>query len=152
VGVTVDRSISDLGAIEITSSPSGAHITLDNQEDERWITPFTFRNVRPGRHTLDIRKPGYSTERRSLIVLGTGAQQVHIQLVAVSGILEVNTDPAGALVYVDGRLVSEVTPARLKLSAGSRRVVLRKEGFRDVEKLVEIKDSTITTIEQVLIP
>jgi serine/threonine protein kinase len=152
LGPTLSRSITDLGTVEITSTPSGAQVTLDNQEDESWITPFTFRNVKPGRHTLDIRKPGYSTERRSLIVLGSGAQQVHIQLVVVSGILEVNTDPAGARVYVDGRLVSEVTPARLKLSAGSRRVVLRKEGFRDVEKFVEIKDSTITTIEQILIP
>jgi hypothetical protein len=151
-GAILNRTITDLGTVEITSTPSGAQVILDNQEDERWNTPFTFRNVKPGRHTLDIRKAGYGTERRILIVLGSRGQKVHVQLVETSGFLEVNTEPAGARVYVDGRLVSEATPATLKLSPGSKRVLLRKEGFRDVEKFVEIKDSTITTIQQVLIP
>jgi eukaryotic-like serine/threonine-protein kinase len=148
----LDHSAIVLGTLQISSTPSGAQVILDNKEDERWITPFAFRNVAPGRHTLDIRKPGYSTERRTVIVFGSEAQKVDVQLVEASGILEVNTDPAGARVYIDGELKSELTPARLKLSPGPRRVLLRKEGFREVEKLVEIKDNTITTIEQILIP
>jgi hypothetical protein len=68
------------------------------------------------------------------------------------GILKVSTVPSGAHIYVDGELRGEVTPASLRIPAGVRRILLRKEGFRDLEQVIEIEDNSVTTLNQQLGP
>ncbi len=43
--------------LQLTSSPSGAEVYLDNQF--QGSTPCTVANVNPGNHTLEFRSPGY---------------------------------------------------------------------------------------------
>jgi hypothetical protein len=47
------------GTIQLTSSPSGAEIYLNNQY--QGSTPSTIPNVEPGNHTLEFRYPGYQS-------------------------------------------------------------------------------------------
>ena len=115
------------------------------------MTPFTFETVPIGRHTLEFKKAGYSTERRIVVLQGNAAQRINVVLSPVSGILKVITVPGGAQIYVDGELKSETTPATLKLRAGSRRIRLRKEGYQEAEQLVEIEDNSVTTLNQQLL-
>ena len=60
--------------------------------------------------------------------------------------------PAGAQIYIDGELQPQVTPATLRVSGGIRRILLRKEGYKDAEQLVEIEDNSLTTLTQQLAP
>jgi len=138
--------------IQVTSNPSGAEIIFDDQQNRAWTTPFTFQNVSKGRHTLEVRKPGYVTERRIVVLLGNESQRVSVVLAMAAGVLKVSTVPGGASIYVDGELRREVTPASLKIPAGARRILLRKEGYRDVEQVIEIEDNSITTLNQQLAP
>jgi len=140
-----------LGSIQVSSTPPGAQIVFDDKEEESWLTPYTFHEIAAGRHTLDIKKSGFNTERRIVILFGKETQRINLVLVPVSGILEVTTEPAGAQIYVDGEMKSELTPATLKLPAGARRIVLRKAGFRDAEQLIEIEDNSVTTLNQQLL-
>src|SRR5437867_1099884 len=140
-----------LGTIQVSSTPPGAQIVFDDKEEESWLTPYTFREIAAGRHTLDIKKVGFNTERRIVILFGTETQRINVVLVQASGILQVTTAPSGAQIYVDGELKSELSPATLRLPAGARRVLLRKEGFRDVEQLIEIEDNSVTTLNQQLL-
>ena len=73
-------------------------------------------------------------------------------LAMAAGMLKVSTVPEGASIYVDGELKREVTPASLKIPAGARRILLRKEGYRDIEQVIEIEDNSITTLNQQLSP
>ena len=50
---------SGKGTIQLTSSPSGAEIYLDNQY--QGSTPGTITNVEQGNHTLEFRYPGYQS-------------------------------------------------------------------------------------------
>jgi hypothetical protein len=140
-----------LGTIQVSSAPPGAQIVFDDKEEEGWLTPYTFHGIAAGRHTLDIKKSGFNTERRIIILFGKETQRIKVALVPASGILKVTTVPAGAKIYVDGEMKSEVTPAALALPAGARRILLRKEGFRDVEQLIEIEDNSVTTLSQHLL-
>jgi len=140
------------GIIQVTSSPSGAEIIFDDRQNSAWTTPFTFQNVSKGRHTLEVRKTGYVTERRIVVLLGNESQRVSVLLAMAAGVLKVSTVPGGASIYVDGELKREVTPASLKIPAGARRILLRKEGYRDVEQVLEIEDNSITTLNQQLAP
>jgi hypothetical protein len=116
------------------------------------MTPYTFQNVSKGRHTLEVRKSGYLPERRIVVLLGNESQRVSVVLAMAAGILKVSTVPGGASIYVDGELKREMTPASLKIPAGSRRILLRKEGYQDVEQVIEIEDNSITTLNQQLAP
>ncbi|MEW5976095.1 MAG: protein kinase [Acidobacteriota bacterium] len=140
------------GTIQVSSSPAGAQIIFDGADRPEWRTPYTFEDVPAGRHTLDIKQRGYNTERRIIVLFGTETQRVNIFLVPASGILKVTTVPPGAQVYVDGELKAESTPTTLKLSAGPRRVTLRRQGFKDSEQVIEIEDNTVTTLNQQLAP
>jgi serine/threonine protein kinase len=140
------------GIIQVTSNPSGAEIIFDDRQNGSWTTPYTFQNVSKGRHTLEVRKSGYVTERRIVVLLGNESQRVSVALMIAAGMLKVTTVPGGASIYVDGELKREVTPASLKIPAGTRRILLRKEGYRDVEQIIEIEDNSITTLNQQLAP
>ncbi len=118
------------GIIQVTSTPSGAEIIFDDRQNGSWTTPYTFQNVSKGRHTLEVRKSGYVPERRIVVLLGNESQRVSVVLTMAAGMLKVSTVPGGASIYVDGELKREVTPANLKIPAGTRRILLRKEGYK----------------------
>jgi hypothetical protein len=40
----------------------------------------------------------------------------------------------------------------LKIPAGTRRILLQKEGYKNVEQVIEIEDNSITTLNQPLVP
>ena len=140
------------GTIQVSSTPSGAAIAFDDRAEASWRTPHTFQNLPQGRHTLQVSKPGYVTETRIVALSGNESQWVHVVLTKATGILKVSTVPSGAQIYVDGELRGEVTPASLRIPAGVRRILLRKEGFRDLEQVIEIEDNSVTTLNQQLGP
>jgi serine/threonine-protein kinase len=143
---------SSSGVIQVVSTPPGAEIVFDDQQNKAWTTPFTFQSVSKGRHTFEIRRSGYVPERRILVLLGNEIQKVSVVLTMSAGLLKVTTAPGGASIYVDGELKREVTPASLKIPAGARRILLRKEGYKDVEQVIEIEDNSIVTLNQQLAP
>jgi PEGA domain-containing protein len=62
----------------------------------------------------------------------------------LSGTVVLTSVPEGAEIFLDGELVG-MTPSRLKIPAGSRRLSFRKRGFKDYEKvLVILQDSDLT--------
>jgi len=152
VAVPANTAATVPGIIQVTSSPSGAEIIFDDRQNSAWTTPFTFQNVSKGRHTFEVRKSGYVTERRIVVLLGNESQRVSVVLTMAAGLLKVSTVPGGASIYVDGELKREMTPTSLKIPAGPRRILLRKEGYQDVEQVIEIDDNSITTLNQQLVP
>ena len=61
---------AEKGTLQLTSSPTGAEIYLDNQY--RGTTPGTVSGVEPGNHTLEFRLKGYQAgNQRSRYLRGT---------------------------------------------------------------------------------
>lgn len=54
------------GTLQLTSSPSGSEIYLDNQY--RGSTPSTISDVAPGNHTLEFRSGGYKNWKATITV------------------------------------------------------------------------------------
>jgi hypothetical protein len=59
-------SSQEKGTLQLTSSPSGAQMYLDNQY--QGSTPNTITNVEPGNHTLEFRYPGYQSWSTPILV------------------------------------------------------------------------------------
>ncbi|MGA8489337.1 MAG: PEGA domain-containing protein [Terriglobales bacterium] len=120
------------GQLSVTSTPAGAKIQIDGQNDASWVTPFNLAGLNPGQHTLTISKPGYAAETRTIGV-GSGSKSfVSVQLAALTATLSVTSDPAGAAIWMDGRDTGRVTPAQISVDrAGNHSFVFKKQGYLD---------------------
>ncbi|MFN3325781.1 MAG: serine/threonine-protein kinase [Bryobacteraceae bacterium] len=130
--------------LEIISQPVGALARVDNRADLECRTPCEL-TLEPGRHTLEVTLPGY---RRALRIFEVpGERAMVLQLEEMVGTLMIKTEPAGASIYIDGRLLPEKTPASLRIPAGTRRLTLVKEGYPRIEETIEVRDRALTNYE-----
>ncbi|HEX9120709.1 MAG TPA: protein kinase [Terriglobales bacterium] len=121
---------ADLGDLQISSTPFGAKVTIDGKTDPDWVTPFAAKRLKPGRHTVGFTFKGYQPATRQADVVAGTKLPLYVQLQVAQGFLVLNSDPAGAAIYIDGSDSGQVTPARITVNAGKHRVALRKEGFK----------------------
>lgn len=69
-----------------------------------------------------------------------------------TGILYVDSRPAGAAIYLNGSKYSDVTPARIEeLKPGSYKVVVRREGFYPWEKDLEVRGNMVTKADRIVL-
>jgi hypothetical protein len=73
---------AEKGTLQLTSSPPGAEIYLDNQY--RGTTPSTISAVEPGSHTLEYRSKGY-TSWKSVVTVSPGTSHYFGALTAQPG-------------------------------------------------------------------
>ncbi|MGD0180652.1 MAG: PEGA domain-containing protein [Terriglobales bacterium] len=120
------------GQLSVTSTPAGAQIQIDGQNDSTWVTPFNLAGLNPGQHTLTISKSGYAAETRTIDV-GSGSKSfVSVQLAQLSATVSVSSEPAGAAIWMDGKDTGRVTPAQFSVDrAGNHSFVFKKQGYLD---------------------
>ena len=118
------------GQLTVNSNPEGAQVQIDGRSDTAWVTPFNLSGVAPGQHTAVISKPGYVSQTHTIDV-GSGRKSfVALQLVALSAAVLVNSEPAGAVVVIDGRDSGRLTPTQLSVDKpGNHTILVRREGY-----------------------
>jgi eukaryotic-like serine/threonine-protein kinase len=120
------------GQLSVSSTPAGAQIRIDGQNNSSWITPFNLAGLNPGQHTLTISKPGYAPQTRNIDV-GSGSKSfISVQLAQLSATVSVSSDPTGAAVWMDGRDTGRVTPIQLLVDKpGNHSFVFKKQNYLD---------------------
>jgi serine/threonine-protein kinase len=120
------------GQLSVTSTPAGAQIQIDGQNNSAWVTPFNLAGLNPGQHTLTISKPGYAAETRNIDV-GSGSKSfISVQLAQLSATVSVTSDPAGAAIWIDGKDTGRTTPAQISVDKpGNHSFVFKKQGYLD---------------------
>jgi len=119
------------GKLAVDSTPQGAQVQLDGRSDPSWVTPFTLPNLQPGQHSVTVSKAGYSSDTRTVNVASGNQATVVAHLSQLMATLVVNSDPAGAIIYVDGRDTGAKTPGQVNVDKGSHVVLVRKMGYID---------------------
>ncbi len=113
--------------LQLITSPGGATATLDGRSEQSCSTPCQLQTS-PGRHSIAFTLPGYQIEHRD-IDMGTGPLELPaVILHAQSGALMLSSTPPGATILVNGKAVTEVTPARLVLPPGTYKITVEKNG------------------------
>jgi hypothetical protein len=136
---------SNSGRILVRSTPAGARVLVDGRPVGE--TPVTLYELAHGSHTVRVTHDGYFTaERRVSLSASQPAQSLIIELRRAAaetaspstpatvgrfaGALMVDSRPAGASVYLDGKQVG-TTPLLLdSLEAGEHAVRLELTGYR----------------------
>jgi hypothetical protein len=151
------------GRLLVRSTPGNASVSIDGHDAGR--TPATVRDITFGAHHVRVTHDGYVTlDRRVVVTASRPAASIDFDLVrekssvpeprrspaatapspapasaaAGPGPLRVESRPAGASVYLDGRLVG-VTPLSLPaVPAGEHTVRIQLEGYRSWASSVQI--------------
>jgi len=126
---------SSKGMVNISSSPAGAKIFIDNV-DSGQITPFTIQNVAAGFRTIKLTKSGYDDVIDSVEVLAgkTTIKSYTLNISIISGTLNVSTIPTGAYIFIDGAATKTQTPQIIPLAPGRHTIRLVMNGYNDVNE------------------
>ncbi len=119
------------GQIVVDSTPQGAQAQVDGKSDPSWVTPFTVPGLHPGQHSITVSKAGYSPDTRSVDVSAGSKSSIVMHLAQLMATLAVNSDPAAASIFVDGKDVGKTTPVQLSVDKGQHVVLVRKLGYID---------------------
>jgi hypothetical protein len=122
----------------IDSTPQGAQFQVDGKSDPSWVTPFTVMALSPGKHIISANKSGYTTEIRSVDVVGGNKASLVFRLAPMNALMVVNSTPAGANITIDGRPTGRVTPAQFAVEKGSHTILLKKQGFVDETTMADL--------------
>jgi len=120
------------GQLTVNTTPEGAQINVDGQNDSSWVTPFNLTGLTPGQHNVTVSKPGYATETRAIEV-GSGSKSfLVVQMAQLAAQVSVTSDPAGAEIIVDGKDTAHMTPAQIAVDKpGTHTILVRKSGYMD---------------------
>jgi hypothetical protein len=155
------------GSLLVRSTPPGARVFVDDREYGR--TPVTVGNLARGAHGVRIARDGYVADERQVTI--TAAQRAHsvtVRLAAVgtaplattastravpsqppappvaetrSGPLSIESRPAGAKVFIDGRFVGTTPLVLPEVDAGEHALHLDREGYQRWSSSVRIVPS-----------
>lgn len=135
------------GTLRVTSVPAGARIYVDGEA--QGTAPVEVAGLAAGEHLVEARLHGhYDVSRRVAVARGADVRE-EIWMESCLGRLEIRTEPTGVSVTVDGirrgGTTSVIEGANRSdkmlvrdLPAGEHRVILRRRGYADFEKVVEV--------------
>ena len=126
------------GGIEVATDPAGADVRIDGATLGR--APVSLSGISPGPHTVAVSLPGFSSAELRL-VLPPGPIPVPLQftLLPMETSLQVASEPSGARVSVDGKVVGTTPLETLAVAPGLRSVEIRYKGFRPWTQTVEAR-------------
>jgi eukaryotic-like serine/threonine-protein kinase len=140
--------------IYISSKPSGADVFI-NGAKQSGQTPVTLP-LAPGEYNLVLRLPGYEAYAGSIQVKDNIQTQLDATLneksVTRVAWAQINTDPKGAEILVDGTPTGQFTPARVQVSAGMHNVTIQLNGYQQAKRTVQVSEGGTVTIDEALRP
>ena len=125
----------------VTTNPPGAKATLDDNLAQSCQTPCMLHGP-TGVHHLTISQAGYENESREVRIGDTAMDVPPISLRHLSGTLMLSTDPPGASVRINGKVIPEITPAQITLPPGPYTVTVEKGGRSQTQR-IELRESPI---------
>jgi hypothetical protein len=157
----------------VNSTPAGADVTLDGKSTGR-VTPAQFA-VEKGAHTLALRKQGYLDETTSadlsagqnfqfspaLRALGNADDIRNVgklkkmfgggsDSVAGMGTIGVRTQPKGAQIAVNQRLLDKTSPTEFMLGPGNYVLDITLTGFKPLHKIVSVEKGGKVAVDEIL--
>jgi serine/threonine protein kinase len=128
-------SVPKEGTFQLTTSPSGATATFDTSGIE-CTTPCNL-TLPAGRHVFILRHAGFrETQKIINIPNDTG---LIVELIPMTGTLNLVTDPPGLTILIDGREHPQKTPVSLTLPIGAHKIQVIKGSERQ-ELQIDLAD------------
>jgi hypothetical protein len=117
--------------LEIASDPRRSELFVDGQRIG--LTPTNIDGLELGqRVTLELKKDGYETLRMAHIVGQNDDQLRRLELLKRKNKVYIDSQPRGARIYIDNRLIGETPSETQAYEDGTRlRIRVSREGYKD---------------------
>jgi eukaryotic-like serine/threonine-protein kinase len=162
-----------MAKLSVASTPAGAVILVDGKDTGK-LTPSQLVLAKPGVHTVVLRRYGYLEETAST---DTEAGQIaNMNLIlkplgstdeirgaggkfkkvfgsgdsASMGIVSIKTQPKGAQIMVNNRVLDKTTPFDFYLNPGTYVLDITMSGYRGVHRIINVGQRERVAIEEVL--
>lgn len=136
------------GNIQISSSPAGADIYLDNIKSAN-VTPFTFTDLDTGLHEVRLSKSGFFDDSITVRVEDGSTAVRSITLTPLSapvGKIFLSSVPAGAAIFLDGNTTGKITPDTLtSVVVGDHTIKLTLSNYADSTFSVSVSENLTTS-------
>lgn len=134
------------GQVTFTSTPPGAEVVMGGAT--LGITPTEPLSVPAGPQTLSMLRERYQPLALDAEIIGRGeAQTVHGELVPDWADVRVDSEPAGAEIFVDDVATGQTTPAVVELITGEHEIRLAAPGHKPHRQRL-----LVAALEQITLP
>ena len=114
-----------VGKLRVITNPYEANVILDGVM--RGKSPLILKEIKSGWHDLRILKDGYSIVTERIEIKSKLTEEIKIDLKKLAA-LSINSNPFGASVEIDGKLLG-LTPIAVGADEGSHEIVLSKNDY-----------------------
>ncbi len=173
---SVALELSQLTAIiTVSSTPAGAAIVMDGKDSGK-LTPSQIVLDKPGKHAITIRRYGYLEASSSVNVELGQTSSLNLDLTHLGnteeiraaggkfkkvfgkgdtsgvGVVSVKTQPKGAQIMVNNRVLDKTAPFDFYLNPGTYVIDITMSGYRSLHRVVNIQEGEKLAIEETLNP
>jgi hypothetical protein len=134
--------VEKAGTLHVTANVEGAKVYIDGAY--KGEAPLTVNTV-PGYKDIMVKSPGYRTAATRALVTSGQSSEVPVELVLVTGTLEVTSNPPGADVFVNHELKG-TTPVSIQLPPGDCQVSVEKPGYYSRKASLRVAQDTTTPL------
>ncbi len=136
--------------IFISTQPPGADVFI-NGAKQSGQTPVTLP-LAPGQYNLVLRMPGYEAYAGGVQVkdnIQTQLTDVPLKEKSASRVAwaQVNSNPKGAEIILDGTSTGQFTPARVQVPTGVHTVTLKLDGFQQAKRTFQASEGGTVPLE-----
>ena len=129
------RLESAMATLNVTCATEGANIYVN--DELRGLTPWQGSMV-SGDYLVEARKEGYRSSQKSISLKDRESQTIHLPaLQMISGTIDVNYDPVGTEVWLDGKKLGTSPDIFRDVSVGTHQLRLVSSGYQD--KLLQVR-------------
>ena len=137
----------------VNSQPPGADVFI-NGAKQSGQTPVTLP-LAPGQYNLVLRLQGYEAYAGSVQVKDNVQTQLSVPLAEKStstrvAWVQVNSNPKGAEIIVDGTSTGQFTPSRIQVPAGVHTIILKMNGYQQVKRTIQVSEGGTVPIDDPL--
>ncbi len=140
--------VSPGGTLMVTSSPSGAMVSVDNGNTQ--MTPWTYRNVPVGVHLVSLFLSGYDPYVKNVEIIPGKTTEIHAPMTVRtgSGSLTVTSEPPGASIYVDGVYAGITNTVVGNIPPGRHQIRVSRAGYEDYEEwvVINVKEQAVINV------
>ena len=127
------------GNIEIITTPDEAEVWLNNIKQTR-TTPMVIRDVMVGDYGVEIKKNGYTTLQKNIIVKQHETAKIN-EILANTKTIQIQTNPANAQIQIDGKNIG-VSPINYEFKIDNNyNIKINKENYKQLNEIIFITEN-----------
>ncbi len=138
------------GILHLATQP-GEGVTVAINGETQGVTPVAALTIEAGLHELRLDADRFAPYNAELEIEGGGVEQyLEAALEPLWAAIEINSEPVGAEVLIDGESIGN-TPLSAEILEGSRELQVTLPGYKSFNEEIDVVRSVARTLETVIL-